>query len=259
MQNNELKLALYQADLFWEQPDKNIEKLCEHEGNLQDIDILICPEMFTTGFSMNVKHMAQPHQSGHFKHMAKLATNTDTALVFSMIVHDGGKYYNRLYFIFPDGSSAFYDKKHLFMMGDEHNHYSAGHKRLLVDFKGWRIMPLICYDLRFPVWSRNTSNYDLLLYVANWPGVRADVWKTLLKARALENQSYVAGVNRVGADGRNITYQGDSLLFDAKGKALLDGGDGEKFLTASVYYDKLKIFRDKFPVLNDTDNFRLMD
>ncbi|MGM0650484.1 MAG: amidohydrolase [Bacteroidota bacterium] len=259
MQNNELKLALYQADLFWEQPDKNIEKLWEYEGKLQDIDILICPEMFTTGFSMNVKNMAQPHQSGHFQHMAKLATNTDTALVFSMIVHDGGKYYNRLYFIFPDGCTAFYDKKHLFMMGDEHNHYSAGHKRLLVDFKGWRIMPLICYDLRFPVWSRNTSNYDLLLYVANWPGVRADVWKTLLKARALENQSYVAGVNRVGTDGRNITYQGDSLLFDAKGKALLDAGDGEKFLTASVYYDELKIFRDKFPVLNDIDNFRMID
>ncbi len=258
MQNNELNIALYQADLYWEQPEKNIDKLWSHEKSMLNVDLLVCPEMFTTGFSMNVEKMGRPHRSEDFHNIAGFAKKTNTAIVFSMVIYDAGKYFNRLYFIFPDGSSAYYDKKHLFRMGDEHNHYSAGHRQLMVDFRGWRIMPLVCYDLRFPVWSRNTKNYDLLIYVANWPAPRADVWKTLLKARALENQAYVAGVNRVGDDGRNLSYQGDSLLFDAKGNALLDAGHNEGIISAVIDKSSLVEFRKKFPVLNDKDDFRLI-
>ncbi|MGC9331046.1 MAG: amidohydrolase [Bacteroidales bacterium] len=254
-----LNIALYQADLIWEQPQKNIEKLWLNEQYLHDIDLLVCPEMFTTGFSMNVEKMGRPHKSEDFYAIADMAKKTQTSIVFSMIVCEEGKCYNRLYFIFPDGSEAHYDKKHLFRMGDEHNHYSAGHRQLLVDVMGWRIMPLVCYDLRFPVWSRNTMNYDLLIYVANWPAPRADVWKSLLKARALENQAYVAGVNRVGKDGRNLLYQGYSLLFDAKGNELLNAGNKEKFVSGIIDKDDLMAFREKFPVLKDLDNFRLTD
>ncbi|MEA3447179.1 MAG: amidohydrolase [Bacteroidota bacterium] len=259
MKYKTLNIALYQADLAWEQPKTNVDKLWSHEKKLHDIDLLVCPEMFTTGFSMNVEKIGKPHKSEDFHAIADLAKKTQTSIVFSMIVCEAGMCYNRLYFIFPDGSEAHYDKKHLFRMGDEHHHYSAGHKQLLVDVKGWRIMPLVCYDLRFPVWSRNTMNYDLLIYVANWPAPRADVWKSLLIARALENQAYVVGVNRIGKDGRNLSYQGDSLLFDAKGNVLLDAGDEEKLVSGSITKDDLMAFRKKFPVLKDRDNFRLTD
>ncbi|HKK66685.1 MAG TPA: nitrilase-related carbon-nitrogen hydrolase, partial [Bacteroidales bacterium] len=206
MQNNsqKLNLALFQTELTWENPGENIERLSRETDTLTRADLIVCPEMFTTGFSMESERLAEPHKGESYQAIARLAAQYDTAIVFSMITRAEGKYYNRLYFIFPDGTSAHYDKKHLFTMGEEDQHYAPGSKRLYVDYKGWRIMPLVCYDLRFPVWSRNVSNYDLLIYVADWPKVRAEVWKSLLKARALENQAYVAGVNCIGTDGRNL-------------------------------------------------------
>ncbi|MFO7880879.1 MAG: amidohydrolase [Bacteroidota bacterium] len=258
MPNNDLKLGLLQTDLAWENPQANIEKLADSMDTLSGADLIICPEMFTTGFSMQPEKHAETHQGDSYKQIADMASKVDAAIVFSMMVKESGKYFNRLYFVFPDGSSAMYDKKHLFTMGEEHLHYSAGNKRLYVDYRGWRIMPLVCYDLRFPVWSRNASNYDLLLYNANWPGVRADVWKTLLKARAIENQAWVAGVNRIGVDGRNLHYTGDSRVLDAKGRLLLDMKDEEKAEIFTIAKQPLMDFREKFPVLNDMDKFRLL-
>jgi predicted amidohydrolase len=259
MQNNseKLNIALFQTDLTWESPADNIKRLAEQIDDFRGADIIILPEMFTTGFSMEPEHLSEPDKGESYQAIAKLAVRADAAIVFSMITEVQAKYFNRLYFIFPDGSSAHYDKKHLFTMGEEDRHYSPGDRRLYVDYKGWRIMPLVCYDLRFPVWSRNVSNYDLLIYIANWPQVRADVWKSLLKARALENQAYVAGVNRIGTDGRNLEYSGDSQLIDARGNLILDMKSGHNPAIKTIDKTSLYDFRKKFPVLNDKDSFRL--
>ncbi|MEA1873531.1 MAG: amidohydrolase [Bacteroidota bacterium] len=258
--SNKLNIRLFQPDLVWQAANSNLQKLNVMADSLLNVDLLICPEMFTTGFTMAVQNVAQSWPGESVNTLQQIADKSDTAIVCSLVVHDQKKYFNRLVFLKPNVKPEYYDKRHLFTMGEEHHYYSAGDKQLLVEYKGWKIMPLICYDLRFPVWSRNIHDYDLLLYVANWPDSRREVWKTLLKARAIENQCFVAGVNRVGKDGMGLNYSGDSVVIDAKGNKIVNCVDYQECY-CDVLIDKLELaaFREKFPVLNDKDSFEILN
>jgi len=257
--SNKLNVRLFQADLKWQAANENIQKLVDMADELSGVDLLICPEMFTSGFTMAVQNVAQVWPGESVNALQQLADKSDTAIICSLGIRDREKYYNRLVFFKPNANPDYYDKRHLFTMGEEHHYYSAGTKQLVLEYKNWNIMPLICYDLRFPVWSRNTHDYDLLIYVANWPDSRRDVWQTLLKARALENQCFVAGVNRVCKDGMGLNYAGDSVLIDAKGHNVASCVDYHE-TSCDVQIDKseLAAFREKFPVLKDGDSFTIL-
>ena len=212
------------------------------------------PEMFTTGFSMHPQKMKERMDGTSVQWMKQLAAKKKAAITGTLIIEEEGKFFNRCLWVFPDGSIRHYDKRHLFAMGGEHLHYTPGMERLIVEFMGWRFCPLICYDLRFPVWSRNNEDYDVLLYMTNWPSPRHHVWKSLLVARAIENQAYCVGVNRVGADAGGKSHRGDSALIDPKGFATFLG-PFEKVETFKISYSELHHFRNVFPVLNDRDPF----
>jgi predicted amidohydrolase len=249
-----LTIILVQPDIIWEEPQVNLERYSEMLSPVDKTDLIILPEMFTTGFSMHPEKLKETMDGPSVQWMKKLAREKDAVVTGSLIIEKSGKVFNRLVWVFPDGETKIYDKSHLFTMGEENLHYSAGSEKLIVEYKGWRFCPLVCYDLRFPVWSRNTENYDVLLYVANWPAPRHEVWKTLLQARAIENQSYCVGVNRVGKDGPGLDYHGDSCLIDAKGNARFLG-DSEQVTSFEISQEELHKFRKKFPVLNDRDEF----
>ena len=254
-----LNIALFQLDLVWENPAANRSKIDQLLQKSDEItDIVFLPEMFTTGFSMNVSELAEPMDGETVQWMKQRSSERQLALCGSLIIGENGKFYNRTLFVEPSGEIHFYNKRHLFTMGSEESHFQKGTERLIIQYKGWRICPLICYDLRFPVWSRNRNEYDLLVYSANWPQNRNDVWNTLLKARAIENQCYVVGVNRVGTDDQGIDYSGDSQVFCPKGKQLAKSlSDHEELLSASLSFREMTDFGHKFPVLNDADNFYL--
>ena len=260
MKHENLRVSLVQTALIWEDPDANRKKLEQQLANVNYTDLIILPEMFTTGFSMHPEALAETPSGHTLKWMQKMAADKDALLTGSIIVNDQGHYYNRLYAVFPDGSFSFYDKRHLFRMGEENEHYTPGRDKLILEYKSWKIFPLVCYDLRFPVWSRNQqNNYDLLLYVANWPESRNMVWKTLLEARALENQAYVAGVNRVGTDGTGLRYSGDSRMIDAKGIIISNIPAQKEFIeTIELSKKTLEDFRQKFPVWMDADRFKIL-
>ncbi|MBS2100536.1 amidohydrolase [Carboxylicivirga linearis] len=256
---NNLKVALVQQDIFWEDEEKNIshlDKLLTHIKSKADLVVL--PEMFHSGFTMHPHKVAQSMSGKVIQWMKKKAEELDACLMGSVVYTDGVDYFNRLFVFFADGNYQYYDKRHLFSMGNETKHYKRGENRLIFDYKGWKICPLVCYDLRFPVWSRNQDEYDLLVYVANWPKVRIEVWSTLLRARAIENQSYVVGVNRVGQD-ISAYYSGDSVALDAKGKAICELNNEEETVKIvelnKVHQDA---FRKKFPVWKDSDDFHLV-
>lgn len=261
MQQDLLNIAVFQLDLVWENPEANRAKIDEL---LQDInantDIVFLPEMFTTGFSMNVSKLAETMDGETVQWMKKRSSEHQLAVCGSLIIQENGQFYNRSVFVEPSGEIHFYNKRHLFTMGDEESHFQKGTERLIVPYKGWRICPLICYDLRFPVWSRNRNEYDLLVYSANWPNARNEVWNTLLKARAIENQCYVVGVNRVGSDGSEIDYSGYSQVLNPKGELLAKSlSNAEEVLIASLSFQEMVDFRTKFPVLNDSDDFSLIE
>ena len=258
----DLTISLIQADLHWEEIDANLAMFEEMIWSIDQTDLIILPEMFTTGFSMNAEKLAEPPGGKTFKWMRQLATQRNAAITGSYIIRDQGNYYNRLYFVFPDGSSEQYDKKHLFNLAAEGETYTPGTERLIVDYKGWKIHPLICYDLRFPVWARSVKKdgqlyeYDLVLYVANWPDTRVNAWDTLLQARAIENQAYSAGVNRVGKDGSEKNYNGHSAIYSPKGieRAF---SDKEAILTVQLSAQELLTYRKGFPFQADADGFEL--
>ncbi len=262
---NPLKTTLIQSDLYWQDIDANLAMFEEKIWEIEALtDIIILPEMFNTGFSMNAEDLAEPMNFKTFKWMNQMAQQKDAAIVGSYIVKESGKYYNRLYFVEPNGSFDFYDKRHLFRMGDEHITYSEGKKRMIRNFREWKIMPLICYDLRFPVWSRNRYDkevdgleYDLLLYVANWPAPRTGVWDALLKARSMENQCYTIGLNRIGSDGEGIDYVGHSIVYDFKGQAINEVSDQPVIQTIELNLEELLTFRKKFPAYLDGDGFEI--
>lgn len=250
-----LIVSLVQTSLFWEDRSANMamleEKLMPLAGTT---DIVILPEMFTTGFSMDSAGLAEDMDGPAVRWMQAMAAKMESVITGSLIIHDRGAYFNRLMWVRPDGTYAFYDKRHLFTLAGEHDHYTAGQQRLLVSHKGWTICPLICYDLRFPTWSRNPGGvFDLLIYVANWPKPRRNAWQSLLTARAIENQSYTIGVNRVGADGRGHEYTGDSMVVNFAGEVLYQVSHGEVCSTMKLEPAIQESFRAKFPFLNDAD------
>jgi predicted amidohydrolase len=252
-----LKISVFQFDLVWEDAAENRAKIDQLLGLMPaDTDVVFLPEMFSTGFTMNVSQAAETMSGETLTWLQQRSRKHRLAFCGSLTIQEDDLYYNRLVFVDPSGNVSTYDKRHLFSMGNEGSYFQAGSERLIVEYQGWRICPLICYDLRFPVWSRNRNEYDLLMYCANWPESRKDVWNTLLKARAIENQSYVVGANRVGVDGNKISYSGNSQLIDAKGKVLASVDDySESIIFAEFSYKELMDFRTKFPVLDDTDEF----
>ena len=259
MQN--LKIAAIQSALYWEDITANLanfeEKIeqIEHEPHL-----ILLPEMFNTGFSMNSKALAEPMNHTTFKWLKMIAEKTKAVIVGSYIVVENNQYFNRLVWMRPDNTFETYDKRHLFRMGGENEYFSAGKSRKVITLNGWNICPLICYDLRFPVWARNRKNeYDLLIYVANWPQPRAHVWSNLLVARALENQSFVVGLNRVGTDGMGLSYSGDSAIIDFKGYTITTKKIEEDLLFAELSKKELTDFREKFPAYLDADEFEIIN
>ena len=254
-----LQITLLQSKLHWEDPVSNREAFAERLTHLDDTDLVLLPEMFTTGFSMNVEAHAEDGQnSPTVDWMKRQADRHQTAIAGSVMVKEAGHYYNRLYWVQPDGKVLQYDKKHLFSMAKENEVYTAGEERIIIEYKGWRIAPFICYDLRFPAWNRNVQNYDLAIYVANWPAVRSHHWRSLLVARAIENLSYVAAVNRVGTDGKGHLYSGDSSVIDPAGQLLAYQAHGEGILNATLDKEHLLATRKKFPFLADRDGFEFL-
>lgn len=260
----DLKFTLIQADLTWEDKEAN---LAMFESKIRDIGesthVVVLPEMFSTGFSMKPEELAEDMNGHTLRWMEKMAVRHKIILTGSLIIKDNGRYYNRLIWMLPDGEYGCYDKRHLFAFGNEDRHYSAGKKRLIASVKGWKINLQVCYDLRFPVWARQqTSNlldheYDLLIYVANWPEKRNIAWKTLLQARAIENQSYVIGVNRVGKDGNGILHSGDSSVIDPLGEILYRKENVEDVHTITLLKSRLEEVRDNFPFWKDSDDFMI--
>ncbi|MDX9880609.1 MAG: amidohydrolase [Prolixibacteraceae bacterium] len=253
---NNFNVTIVQYNIEWENKQANFRKIEKLASRIDTTDLIVLPEMFSTGFSMNVSEMAEKMSGLSVNWMKQFSVEKNAAVCGSLIIEENGKYYNRLLFVQPDGQVFWYDKRHLFTMGDEQTYYSPGNERLIVEFRGFRILPLICYDLRFPVWSRNQNDFDLMVYVANWPAPRRKAWNTLLKARAIENQSYLIAANRTGTDANGIKYSGGSYAIDAKGKITRELEKNEENIISEKFsIGSLQKFRQKFPVLNDTDRF----
>jgi omega-amidase len=261
----DLKFTLIQSELHWEDPEANLsmfeEKIWQIGGST---DVIVLPEMFTTGFTMAAHKMAEHMNMRTFKWMKNMADQTGALILGSYIVTVHDRFYNRLLWMEPGGNFKTYDKRHLFRMANEHKIYSLGESLLVASWKGWRLCPLICYDLRFPVWSRNRweatlkrPSYDVAVYVANWPTARIDAWDTLLKARAIENLSYVVGVNRVGQDGNGIEYNGHSAVISPKGEVIFSNEGVEAIRTLELSANSLSAFRDRFPAYLDADDFTI--
>lgn len=254
-----LAVSYLQTNLIWEAPEANRQKFENYiSQEAEHANLIVLQEMFTTGFSMHPENMAEPKEPT-LSWLQNLAQKHDVAITGSVMLLENKKHYNRLYFVKPDGETQEYDKKHLFSLAHEERAYTAGTEKLIVTYKGWKICPLICYDLRFPVWSRNTEDYDLLLYVANWPEKRITAWDTLLKARAIENMSYVVGVNRTGKDINDFPYVGHSAIYDYLGQKISTHSPEEAHVVEHCELDKKKLLeaRKKFGFLKDRDDFSI--
>jgi omega-amidase len=255
----DLRVTIVQTALHWQDAEANKKMFSEKLAAVApETDLIVLPEMFTTGFSMQASGLAEQAEGPTLAWMKQEAARHQAVVTGSVIVQENGNYYNRLFWVRPDGSYEKYDKRHLFRMAKEHETYTSGAEKLVLELKGWKVCPLVCYDLRFPVWSRNTDNsYDLLVYVANWPKVRSYAWSTLLQARAIENLAYVVGVNRVGTDGNSHPYSGDSAIVHPKGYKLLETTEAEGIHTLTLSKQELTDFREAFPAHLDADAFRL--
>jgi predicted amidohydrolase len=253
-----IKVTLIQSDIIWEDKKSNLINYQEKIDGIESTDLIILPEMFATGFSMNPKDISETMDGDVINWMSLNAIKMDCAVCGSIIIESGGKYFNRFIWVNPDGSIHHYDKRHLFSFSGEDENYEWGNSKIIIEYKGWKICPLICYDLRFPVWSRNVEGYDLLIYVANWPSKRKSAWRSLLTARAIENQSYVIGVNRVGDDISNY-YSGESSIINSLGETLyIKSHDEDVWTTTLSKYELIKT-REQFPFLKDKDNFKIID
>ncbi len=258
--NNNLSVTLFQQNLFWENIEANISKfatLIKTSGQVSDLMVL--PEMFSTGFSMQPEKFSQTMDGSALSCMKAWAKESNAVVCGSLIISEKGKFFNRFVWVEPDGKLIYYDKGHLFRMGEEQLHYSKGNHRIIIDYKGWKIAPFICYDLRFPVWLRRNAayDYDLMLLVANWPEKRSLHWKTLCQARAIENQSYMVAVNRVGMDGNQVNHSGDSLVIKPTGDIIFTETHNETVKTIIVNLEDVKQYRISFPVGMDADTFEL--
>ena len=253
-----LKFTIIQTALSWEDKGANLEALSKKIMAIgEPTEIIVLPEMFTTGFSMHPRGLAETMQGETIKWLVRLTSEINAAICGSLIINDNHKYYNRFVFVEPNGNIKTYDKRHTFTLAGEHKVYSAGYKKVVLEYKGWRICPLVCYDLRFPVWARNTENYDVLVYVANWPKPRINAWDALLKARAIENMSYCVGVNRVGKDVNNHHYTGHSVVYNGLGEAKSDINEDEHVEIVELNRNHLTSIRTKLKFLEDKDDFIL--
>jgi omega-amidase len=254
-----MKIALIQTSLSWENPMENRSHLVQKiNGFIEEVDLIVLPEMFSSGFTMNPKVVAETMQGETVSWLQHLAKAKNCAITGSLVIEENGNYYNRLVFVYPNGDIKTYDKKHLFSLAGEDKFYTAGAEKLIVEYKGFRICPLICYDLRFPVFSRNAENYDVLLYVANWPKPRINAWDILLKARAVENMSYTIGVNRIGTDNNNLDYVGHSQAVDFLGNYLLEPQETDGIFIVTLDKEKLIETRSKLAFLDDKDKFEII-
>lgn len=253
-----INVTLIQSDIIWEDRISNLKKYQEKINQIESTDLIILPEMFTTGFSMSPKGISENMNGETIQWMKQNAHKMNSAICGSIIIEEDSKYFNRFIWVSPDGSIHHYDKRHLFSFAGENENYTPGNEKIIIEYKGWKICPLICYDLRFPVWSRNSEDYDLLIYVANWPDKRKSAWKSLLTARAIENQCYVIGVNRVGEDSKNY-YSGDSSLINALGETLYTNSHIEEIYSNTISKYDLNKIRTQLPFLNDKDNFKIID
>lgn len=253
-----MKVALVQADLVWENIDSNLQHFKEKISLIPaDTNLVILPEMFSTGFTMNPESVAETPDGKAVKWMRETAIKHKFALTGSLAIKENKNYYNRLFFVFPDGKFKTYDKKHLFSLSGEHKKYTSGKEKLIIEYKNWRICFLICYDLRFPTFSRNTEDYDLLVYVANWPERRIDAWDILLKARAVENMVYTIGVNRTGTDENQNDYSGHSQVVDYLGEYILKPQTAENIFYTELEKEPQNKIREKLGFLNDRDSFTI--
>lgn len=251
----DLIISIIQTDLVWENVAANLANFERKIASIkQPTDLILLPEMFTTGFSMKSEELAESIDGRTMQWMAQQAKKHNAVIAGSLIIKEKGNYYNRLIWMRPNCSYQSYDKRHLFAMGGEHEHFTAGTERLIVELKGWKICPLVCYDLRFPVWARNTENYDLLLYLANWPIPRITHWQALLKARAIENQCYTVGVNRIGTDAFGNYYSGNSAIIDARGETLFEEAHQTTVYTQKISKKYLEKTRKDLPFLKDIDS-----
>lgn len=268
---SELKFTLVQTHLHWEDKEANLQMLEQKINNVQaSPHVIVLPEMFSTGFSMNPELFAEKMDGETVMWMKKTAASKKLILAGSVIIQENKNYFNRLIWMLPNGQYGFYDKRHLFAFAEEDKHYSAGNKRLIASVNGWKINLMVCYDLRFPVWARQASpaalqrkeeinlEYDVLIYVANWPERRSLAWKTLLQARAIENQCYVIGVNRVGKDGNDIYHSGNSMVIDPLGEILYHKAGEEDVFTIALSKEHLQEVRKKFQFWRDADDFEIM-
>lgn len=256
---DQLKVAIIQSDLEWENPKKNRDNFSEKiDSIVNPVDLIILPEMFATGFTMQAEKVAETMDGKTVEWMQKKAIKTGAAIVGSLIISEGGKFYNRLLFVEPSGTIITYDKRHTFTLAGEQKVFSAGNKKVIIEYKGWKICPLVCYDLRFPVWARNTENYDALIYVANWPKPRILAWDILLKARAIENMCYTIGVNRVGLDEAQNEYSGNSAVYDVLGNPITLGRPNKEHIEIAVLdRNQINFYRNKLKFLDDKDSFIL--
>ncbi len=254
-----LTLTIVQAELHWHDAEANRHKFAEIIDGLETAtDLIVLPEMFTTGFTMDAESQAERMDGASMRWLGEAARRADAAVCGSLIIEDSGRDFNRFILMRPDGSFEQYDKRHLFRLADEHRHYSPGDRQITFELGGFRVCPMVCYDLRFPVWSRNRGHYDLLLYVANWPSRRHLAWQTLIRARAIENQAYVAAVNRTGTDGNALPYVGGSAIIDYLGQDIVDLGEPEGIGSATLDIEALYAFRERFPFHEDADRFTVL-
>ena len=252
----DLKVALIQANLVWEDAEQNRKNFATKIAAISDeVDLIVLPEMFTTGFTMNAHDVAETMDGQSIAWLKRWAKDKETAITGSLVIKEGASYYNRLVFVLPSGELNTYDKRHTFTLAGEDKVYTSGSTKLLIDYKGWKICPLICYDLRFPVWARNTENYHILIYVANWPKPRIAAWDALLKARAIENMSYCIGVNRIGVDINKYEYTGHSVAIDSLGNAINVPLTKEQTQLVTLSTKHVQKTREKLQFLADRDTF----
>lgn len=258
-----MKIAAVQTEIYWEDVSKNLQHFKALVGKVEsEVDVIVFPEMFLSGFTNSPEICAIEMNGPEIKEISAWARNYEKAIVGSVAVKDEGQYFNRLIWFMPDGSTQYYDKKHLFTYASEDTSYQAGNQNLVVEFKGFKIASFVCYDLRFPVWMRNRMfngevDYDLAIVVANWPQVRFTAWENLLKARAIENQCYVLGINRIGVDGNDIKYNGKTMFIEPSGEYQQLQDSQEQLMVVNIDLSSLRTFRKKFPFLNDADSFSM--
>ena len=252
-----LKIALVQTTLIWENPKANRAHFETLFKTISPVDLIVLPEMFTTGFTMEPHRISEDQEMKTVQWLTEQASNLNAAITGSIVAKENGKYFNRLYFVTQEGTISTYDKRHTFTLAGEDKVYERGSEKKIVSHKGFQICLQICYDLRFPVWSRNTEDFDILLYVANWPSARVSAWDTLLKARAIENMVYCIGVNRIGADENNLQYSGHSAIYDCLGETLVFS-DREEILYAELSKSHISATRGKLKFLQDRDSFNLL-